>query len=92
MLGAMATLPLPDRLQDGAGGESRAVIARFDPLQTQLFERHQIEVPLLRFGNPAKRWFRISAQAYNGPEDYTHLTKALRMEISRGDTPTPDNR
>jgi selenocysteine lyase/cysteine desulfurase len=77
MLGSMATLPLPDSLQDPEPGESRAVISRFDPLQSILLEKGRIEVPLLRWGNPARRWFRISAHAYNSTEDYGHLATAL---------------
>jgi isopenicillin-N epimerase len=76
MLGSMATLPLPEPLQDNAG-ESRAVIARFDPLQTLLFEQHRIEVPLIRWGAPARRWFRISAHAYSRLSEYELLAAAL---------------
>lgn len=78
MLGSMATLPLPDALQDREPGESRAVISRFDPLQSWLLEQHRIEVPLLRWGNPARRWFRVSAHAYNRIEDYELLSTALQ--------------
>ena len=79
MLGSMATLPLPERFQDG-GTTSRAVIARFDPLQSRLFEAHKIEVPLIRFGSPARRWFRVSAHAHNGLADYERLAAALLEE------------
>jgi isopenicillin-N epimerase len=75
MLGSLATLPLPARLQ--TGGDSRAVIARFDPLQTRLFDEHRIEVPCVRWGAPARSWFRISAQAYNSAADYARLADAL---------------
>jgi isopenicillin-N epimerase len=76
MIGCMATLPLPERFQNTAG-ESRAVISRFDPLQTLLFEKHGIEMPLIRFGPEARRWFRISAHAHNALEDYERLASAL---------------
>ena len=79
MLGSMATLPLPQRFQDG-DMTSRAVIARFDPLQSRLFESHKIEVPLIRFGSPARRWFRVSAHAHNGLADYERLAAALLEE------------
>ena len=79
MLGSMATLPLPERFQDG-DTNSRSVIARFDPLQSRLFETHKIEVPLIRFGSPARRWFRISAHAHNGLADYERLAAALLEE------------
>ena len=79
MIGCMATLPLPERFQN-ADGESRAVISRFDPLQTWLFEKHGIEMPLIRFGPAARRWFRISAHAHNTLEDYERLAGALSGE------------
>jgi isopenicillin-N epimerase len=76
MLGSMATLPLPERFQTG-DGTSSAVIERFDPDQTRLFRKHHIEVPFIRWGAPPRRWFRISAQAYNSLEDYERLAAAL---------------
>ena len=77
MLGSMATLPLPFALQEKNAGESRAVIARFDPLQSMLLEQHRIEIPIVRWGAPARRWFRISAHAYNSPAEYERLADAL---------------
>jgi isopenicillin-N epimerase len=78
MLGSMATLPLPARFQ-GGDGPSSAVIERFDPDQMRLFEEFQIEIPFLRWGAPPRRWFRISAQAYNALSDYEVLAKALAV-------------
>ena len=77
MLGSMATLPLPAALQEKNSGEPRAVIARFDPLQSALLEQYRIEVPVVRWGIPARRWFRISAHAYNSPDEYERLADAL---------------
>lgn len=77
LLGSMATLPLPVRFQSQPG-ESRAVIERFDPDQTRLFQEHHIEVPFIRWGDPARRWFRISAHAYNSAADYRRLAETLR--------------
>ena len=77
MLGSMATLPLPAALQEKNSGEPRAVIARFDPLQSALLEQYRIEVPVVRWGTPARRWFRISAHAYNSPDNYERLADAL---------------
>jgi isopenicillin-N epimerase len=76
MLGSMATLPLPAHFQTG-DGTSSAVIERYDPDQTRLFREARIEVPFIRWGAPARRWFRISAQAYNSLEDYERLADAL---------------
>ena len=77
MLGSMATLPLPAALQEKNSGEPRAVISRFDPLQSALLEQYRIEVPVVRWGTPARRWFRISAHAYNSPDNYERLADAL---------------
>ncbi len=77
MLGSMATLPLPAALQEKNSGEPRAVIARFDPLQSALLEQHRIEVPVVRWGTPARRGFRISAHAYNSSDEYERLADAL---------------
>ena len=82
MLGSMATLPLPAALQEKNAGESRAVIARFDPLQSALLERHHIEVPVVRWGSPPQRWLRISSHAHNSREDYTRLADALAGECA----------
>jgi isopenicillin-N epimerase len=77
MLGSMVTFPLPPALQATGTVESRAVIAQFDPLQTWLFERHRIEVPVVVWGNPARRWFRVSAHLHNELSDYERLADAL---------------
>jgi isopenicillin-N epimerase len=71
MLGAMATLPLPDKFQ------RIPKTCRIDPEQSLLYDDYGIEVPLLRLGNPEKRWFRISAQIYNSIEQYEYLANAL---------------
>ena len=72
MLAAMATLPLPESLQ-----RPPHTADRIDPLQTALLERHRIEVPIIRWGTPARRYVRISAQAYNSSGDYRTLASAL---------------
>ena len=82
MLGSMATLPLPIALQATGTVESRAVIAQFDPLQTRLFEQHKIEVPVVVWGDPAQRWFRVSAHVHNELADYERLADALMEATS----------
>jgi isopenicillin-N epimerase len=69
MLGAMASLPLPD--------DPHAAVDR-DPLQDRLFHEHRIEVPLVPWPHPPKRLMRISAQLYNELGDYETLASALR--------------
>jgi isopenicillin-N epimerase len=71
MLGSMATLPLPKKFQN------RLKTSRIDPEQIRLYEEFGIELPLVRFGDPEQRWFRISAQLYNSLPQYTYLAAAL---------------
>jgi isopenicillin-N epimerase len=77
MLGSMATLPLPAVFQDGGQQAGRAVISRFDPVQSRLLSEHRIEVPFVRWGSPVRRWLRVSAQAYSSPDEYARLADAL---------------
>jgi isopenicillin-N epimerase len=53
-----------------------------DPLQGRLFDRWRTEVPVMRWPAAPKRLLRISAQLYNGPEQYSHLAQALREELA----------
>lgn len=71
LLGAMATLPLPERLQ----GVPRS--GRIDAEQERLYDRFRIEVPFVRVGRPERRYFRISAHIYNSLPEYEYLAEAL---------------
>jgi isopenicillin-N epimerase len=71
LLGSMATIPLPERFQ----GVPRS--GRIDAEQNALHDGGSIEVPFLRFGDPPRRFFRISAQIYNRLDDYARLGAAL---------------
>jgi isopenicillin-N epimerase len=71
MLGAMATLPLPEYFQ----GRPRS--GKIDREQLVLYDRFGIEVPFVRIGPDQKRYFRVSAQLYNGIADYERLGCAL---------------
>lgn len=71
MLGAMATLPLPQVFQ------GRPKRGKLDVEQIRLHDEFGIEVPLMRIGKPPKRWFRVCAQLYNSPADYEHLAASL---------------
>ena len=77
MLGSMATIPLPSRLQTPA-----PVAETTDPLQSKLLEEYAIEVPIVRWGEPETRWFRISAQGYNSIDQYAYLAAALKKLAS----------
>lgn len=71
LLGAMATLPLPERFQ------AQPKNGKIDSEQLSLYDRFGIEVPFMRFGAPPRRFFRISAQLYNSLADYQRLAAAL---------------
>jgi isopenicillin-N epimerase len=73
MLGAMATLPLPDRFQN----RPRPRGQKIDSEQLALYDRYGIEVPFIRMGKPERRFFRVSAQIYNRLEEYERLAEAL---------------
>lgn len=73
MLGAMVTLPLPERFQ----GVPRS--GRIDAEQRSLYDRFHIEVPLVRIGRPERRHFRVSAHLYNRRSEYEHLAEALSV-------------
>ncbi|MGH7263575.1 MAG: aminotransferase class V-fold PLP-dependent enzyme [Candidatus Rokuibacteriota bacterium] len=76
MLGALASLPLPDG--DGRPPDPAARGRQFDPLQNALLHRFGIEVPVMAWPAPPKRLLRISAQLYNTVADYERLADALR--------------
>jgi isopenicillin-N epimerase len=67
MLGAMATVRLPDF---GAADRTTAVT-----LHDWLLDAHRIEVPVLPLGGSL--WVRLSAQVYNVIEDYERLGEAI---------------
>jgi isopenicillin-N epimerase len=71
MIGSMATIPLPERFQH------RRSRGKIDDEQLELYDRFGIEVPMCRFGEPERRWLRVSAQIYNSPADYEYLAGAL---------------
>ena len=73
MLGSMATVPLPQRLQGSSGS------GKIDAEQLRLYDAFGIEVPFNRIGQPARRYFRISAQIYNSLPEYSYLAEALEQ-------------
>ena len=73
MLGAMATIPLPGKLQ------RKPARGKIDEEQLALYDRFGIEVPFSRIGKPPRRYFRISAQIYNSLAEYEFLAEALRQ-------------
>ena len=71
MIGSMATIPLPARLQ------VESAPAKIDPDQLRLYDEYAIEVPFNRCGEPARRCVRISAQLYNHLPEYAYLAEAI---------------
>lgn len=71
MLGAMATVPLPERFQGCPRND------KIDKEQLRLYDRFKVEVPFVRIGLPERRYLRISAQLYNSPADYERLAESL---------------
>jgi isopenicillin-N epimerase len=71
LLGAMATIPLPNRFQ---GKPKRFKI---DPEQLRLYDDFGIEVPFFRIGKAQLRCFRISAQLYNTTGEFEYLAEAI---------------
>jgi isopenicillin-N epimerase len=74
LLASMATLMLPEALQQPSPDT-----AKFDPVQNDLHAQHHIEVPIVRWGEPRRRYVRVSAQAYNSVDDYRALADALHQ-------------
>lgn len=68
LLGSMATMRLPRRFQRLSDGQ-------FAALQQALYTEHRIEVPLITWNG--QRFFRVSCQLYNRPEEYERLGDVL---------------
>ena len=77
MIGAMASLPVPDLPRFGAPSAASAL--ELDPLYDALFREHAIKAPVLTCPAHPGRLLRISAQAYNSLADYEKLAMALRQ-------------
>jgi len=71
MIGSLAAVPVPP----GFGPAARD--GEPDPLQTALFDRFGIELPVFTWPALAVRILRVSAQLYNTPADYDRLADAL---------------
>ncbi len=77
-IGSLASVPLSDATQAGrAGGPLYEY-----PLQDALRVKHGIEVPIIPWPAPPKRWLRISAQLYNALPQYEWLAKCIVEELA----------
>ncbi|MAA51842.1 MAG: aminotransferase [Phycisphaerae bacterium] len=66
-IGSMATLELPEGIRSKHHSDVE--------LHDLLLREHSIEVPIMDWGG--KLWLRISAQAYNRPDDYRRLADVI---------------
>jgi isopenicillin-N epimerase len=73
MIGAMITVPLPER----AG----ATAADAEALRLALLEDDKIEVAVSV--NAGRLWARVSCQIYNDLDDITRLADAVARRLSR---------
>ena len=73
MIGAMATIPLPD----SPGPEQEGML----PIQEVLWKQHKIVVPVYSWPAYPKRVLRLSAQAYNSLEQYFWFADCLRSVL-----------
>ncbi|HOI12167.1 MAG TPA: aminotransferase, partial [Myxococcota bacterium] len=71
-------VPLPDR----PDGRPRRPPLFLDPLQEALQERARVEVPVMAWPAPPRRLLRVSAQAYNAPDQYERLADTVRRFLA----------
>jgi isopenicillin-N epimerase len=76
MIGAMASLPVPASKRFSAPSAASAL--ERDALHEALFHDFAIEAPVISCPAHPGRLLRISAQAYNTPDDYQRLAEAVR--------------
>ena len=78
-LGSMAAVSLPDA--DGLEAPKSPIYA--DPLHDRLQREFGLEVPIVPWPAPPKRWVRVSAQLYNSLPQYRRLGQVLRIICPR---------
>jgi isopenicillin-N epimerase len=74
MIGSMAAVPIAD-----STFTAHSLFGN-DPLQDVLFDKYQIEVPIVLWPSWPKRVIRVSAQVYNEAAEYEKLAEALVRE------------
>lgn len=89
MIGSMAVVPLPGsealaspRVSELSLYEQGGQLREWPALQEILFERFNIEVPVIPWTAPFKHMVRVSAQLYNTPQQYEYLAEALLQLLS----------
>lgn len=77
MVGSLAAVALPDALETREADSPLYT----DPLRAALLKTCGVEVPVVPWPAPPRRWVRISAQLYNTLEDYRVLAQALKRLV-----------
>ncbi len=78
MIGALASVPLPDRPR---GEQPHPRFIGWDPLASRLLANHRIEAPVFPWPTAQKRLVRVAAQAYVAPSELNALARALNEEL-----------
>ena len=85
----MAVVPLPDsealaspRTSKLSLSEQGRQLREWPVLQDVLFERFNIEVPVIPWTAPLSQMVRVSAQLYNTRSQYEYLGRALMTLLS----------
>ncbi len=78
LLGSMAALPLPPRSSTNAKDRNNPI----DPLQQRLFADYDIEIPIMPSPSQDQKLIRLSAHAYNTPDEYLYLAHTLATLLS----------
>ncbi|KAK5988261.1 Putative L-cysteine desulfhydrase 1-like protein [Cladobotryum mycophilum] len=81
MIGAMATIPLPDSISP----ETEGML----PIQQILWRQHKIVIPVYSWPSYPKRVIRLSVQAYNSLEQYLRLAHCLQSVLYHERNPLP---
>ena len=76
-IGSLAAVPLPDAPPHAL---PRLPFNEY-PLQDTLRLKHRIEVPIISWPAPPRRFVRVSAQLYNSLPQYETLARALTQEL-----------
>jgi hypothetical protein len=92
MIGSMVALPLPvDGPLGGAAAEDQSSPLEADPLQTAIYDRFGIEVPIGPFpvpaaesSDPPTRVIRVSIALHNDRDDVDRLVAALQTIAAAG--------
>jgi len=79
MIGAMASIPLPD----AQISRRYDILNGLDAMRAQLLREFRIEAPVFPWPAPPKRLLRISAQLYNALPDYVRLATAVKSLLTK---------